>query len=235
MKGPKQTGWAMSAELRVHYGCGDKVGESWLNFDASPMLKVERLPLIGGVLHWLAGGGTPFPRGVRYGNIIERPLVPEGTAKAVFASHVLEHLSLKDARTALLNTYRMLAPDGVFRLIVPDLRTRAELYLRELESGDPEAASNFMRYSLLGLEERPRGLIRTVRRAFSGSSHLWMWDAVAMRAELERCRFERIRECRLGDADDPAFAELEDVARFVDTTLQRNECAMEARKPSRPL
>ena len=224
----------MSEEIRVHYGCGNKVGESWLNFDASPMLRVERLPLIGGLLHQLAGGGTPFPEGVRYGNIIDRLLVPEGSAKAVFASHVLEHLSLQDARTALLNTYRMLAADGVFRLIVPDLRVRAELYLRDVESGDPEASSNFMRYSVLGLEQRPRGLIRTIRRAFSGSSHLWMWDAVAIRAELERCGFDRIRECAFGDAADPAFAEIEDVARFVDTTLQRSECAMEARKPARP-
>src|SRR5688572_14458419 len=135
----------MAEILRVHYGCGDKVGKSWLNFDASPMLRVEHFPVVGGLFKRLAGGGTPFPREVRYGNIIEGPLVPEGTARAVYASHVLEHLSLKDARTALAHTYRMLAPDGVFRLIVPDLRTRAELYLHEVEAGNPEAASNFMR------------------------------------------------------------------------------------------
>jgi hypothetical protein len=220
------------AQVRVHYGCGDKVGKSWLNFDSSPMLKVERLPLVGGLLHKIAGGGTPFPRDVRYGNILDGPLVPPGTATSVFASHVLEHLSFQDARRALANTYLMLAPGGVFRLIVPDLRNRAQLYLQQVASGDPDAASNFMRYSLLGQEERPRGLIKPIRRAFSGSSHLWMWDGVAMRAELGRCGFERIRECSYGDADDPAFGELEDRARFIDTTLQSPECAFEARKPA---
>lgn len=221
----------MSSEVRVHYGCGPTVGKSWLNFDVSPMLRVERLPLIGPVLHKLAGGGMSFPREVRYGNIINGPLVQEGSAKAVYASHVLEHLSLGDARVALANTYRMLAPGGVLRLIVPDLRTRAELYLQQVAAGDPEAASNFMRYSVLGMEERPRGMIRLIRRTFSGTSHLWMWDRISMRAELERAGFVSIRECQFGDADDPAFAELEDRTRFIDTTLQQKECAMEARKP----
>jgi hypothetical protein len=126
----------------------------------------------------------------------------------------------------------MLAPGGVFRLIVPDLQSRAELYLRQVSAGDPEAAANFMRFSLLGQEERPSGIVRPIRTAFSGSSHLWMWDRVAMRSELERCGFVRIRECRFGDSNDPAFAELEDRARFIDSTLQAAECAMEAYKPS---
>lgn len=216
--------------IRVHYGCGDKIGASWSNFDASPMIRIERLPLIGTTLKKLAGGGTPFPQQVRYGNIIDGPLVPEGTAHCVFASHVLEHLSLTDARQAIRNTLLMLRPGGVFRLIVPDLRSRAEIYLRDLQLGDSEAASNFMRYSLLGAEERPSG-VRALRKLFSGSSHLWMWDVLSMTAELERCGFVGIRECRFGDAEDPAFAELEVEARFIDTTLQRPECALEARKP----
>jgi hypothetical protein len=217
--------------VRVHYGCGDKTGPSWLNFDASPMIPVERLPIFGKLLHKLSGGGAPFPPAVNYGNIIKAPLVPEGTATAVYASHVLEHLSLADARAALRNTYRMLAPGGVFRLIVPDLRSRIERYTADASAGDPEAAHNFMRYCLLGMEERPRGIVRTLRKAFSGSSHLWMWDASAMRAELERCGFTAIRECSFGDADDPAFSEVENPARFADTTLARPECALEAKKP----
>ena len=220
----------MSAEVRIHYGCGLSTGKSWLNFDASPTLKVQRLPLIGSVLSKLAGGATPFPADVRYGNIIDGPLVPEGTATAVFASHVLEHLSLRDARAALANTFRMLAPGGVFRMIVPDLRSRAQLYLRQVESGDPEASSNFMRYTMLGQEQRPRGLIKSIRHTFGASSHLWMWDLVSMRAELDRCGFVSVRECKFGDADDPAFAEVEDRARYIDATLNEAECALEGRK-----
>lgn len=188
----------MNSQVRVHYGCGNSVGASRLNFDASPMLRVERIPNIGRVLHAAVGGGTPFPREVRYGNIADKPLVPDDTAKAVYASHI----------------------------------SRAEVYLEQVRAGDTEAAPNFTRHSLLGQEERTRGLIRPIRRAFSSSSHMWMWDAVAMRAELERAAFTAIRECQFSDAEDPAFARLEVRTRFIDTTLQRPECAMEARKPT---
>jgi hypothetical protein len=221
----------MPEPIRVHFGCGDSIGASWKNFDVSPMLMIERIPLIGSLLHKALGGGTPFPREVIYGNIAEKLLVPEGTAHAAYASHVLEHLTLEEARRAVRHTFRMLRPGGMFRVIVPNLRSRAERYLQDLEAGDPEAASNFMRYSLLGLEQRPRGMIRTLRRAFSGTPHLWMWDTVAMRAELERAGFVNVRECKFGDAEDPAFRELEREDRFIDASLQRPECAMEGRKP----
>jgi hypothetical protein len=35
------------APVYVQYGCGFSVGKDWLNFDSSPTLRVERLPIIG--------------------------------------------------------------------------------------------------------------------------------------------------------------------------------------------
>ncbi|MCI5142460.1 MAG: methyltransferase type 11, partial [Candidatus Electrothrix sp. ATG1] len=29
----------------IHYGCGLSAPESWLNFDASPTLRLQRIPL----------------------------------------------------------------------------------------------------------------------------------------------------------------------------------------------
>lgn len=220
-------------EARVHYGCGDHAGPNWLNFDVSPMLRIERLPG-GSLLKRLAGGGRPFPKAVQPGNIVKGALVPEGTASAAYASHVLEHLSLEDARVAIRNTYRMLAPGGVFRLIVPDLEWRAKLYLADMSKGDANAASEFMRQCILGREERYRSPIHWLRKQLSGSSHLWMWDFVSMKAELEAAGFSQVRRCVCGDADDPAFAEVENPNRFVgsiDDTTSMPELAMEAVKP----
>ena len=83
--------------------------------------------------------------------------MPAGTADGVYASHVLEHLSLSDFRTALENTYRMLADGGVFRLIVPDHFERARKYVSTAKE-NPEAAEHFIRATLLGKEYRPRGI-----------------------------------------------------------------------------
>ena len=97
----------------VQYGCGFSVGEGWLNFDASPTLRIERIPFFGNkVSAVFSGNRERFPASVRYGDICKGPLVPAGTADGVYASHVLEHLSLSDFRKALANTYKMLADEG---------------------------------------------------------------------------------------------------------------------------
>ena len=51
----------------VQYGAGLCGPENWTNFDISPTLRLQRLPLIGGIFNRL---GPKFPRTVRYGDII---------------------------------------------------------------------------------------------------------------------------------------------------------------------
>src|SRR5262249_14688069 len=108
----------MMMPVYVQYGCGFSAGKDWLNFDNSPTLRIERLPAIGTILWKTTGNARRFPILVEYGDILKGLPVAANTAKGVYASHVLEHLALNDFKTAIQNTFRMLAPGGVFRLIV---------------------------------------------------------------------------------------------------------------------
>lgn len=216
-------------ELNVQYGAGWSAPAGWLNFDASPSLRLERLPVVGRLIKV---NSERFPDDVRFGDIVKGLPLADGSAKAVFASHVLEHLSYNDFWTALHNTYKLLKPDGIFRLIVPDLRSRAQRYLDETATGDPEAASRFMRRAHLGQENRPRGLRGNVRASLGNSSHLWMWDTASMTAALAKAGFVGIRRCALGDCGDDAFKAVEQPGRFVDEELETDEVAIEARRPA---
>ena len=114
----------------VQYGCGFSVADGWLNFDSSPTLRIERLPFIGGALSsLLVRNSKQFPKEVAYGDIVKGLPLPDGSATACYASHVLEHLSREDMRIALRNTAKILRPGGVFRMIVPDLLERAKRYV----------------------------------------------------------------------------------------------------------
>ncbi len=137
--------------------------------------------------------------------------LPKGSCEAIYASHVLEHLSLRDFRIALSNTYELLAEGGLFRLVVPDLKILASRYL---ESAEPSAALAFMEQSHLGISERRRGLQGLLSTAFGNSSHLWMWDLDSIRHELSAAGFAEI--CKRCFGDEPLFAEVEDESRFVD-------------------
>ena len=195
----------------IQYGCGLCAPSSWLNFDASPMLRLQRVPLAGRLA--AAKSGVKFPTNVRYGDIVQGlPVAPE-TCRAVYCSHVLEHLSLNDFRAALKNTRRLLQDGAVFRLLVPDLRAAA---LRYTNDPSDTAAIRFMTDTSLGVTERPRGIVGLLRGWLGNSQHLWMWDFASLRRELEMAGFRKIRPAQAGDSGDPMFLEVEDESRWVD-------------------
>lgn len=221
----------MTSQIYVQYGCGLNVGKGWLNFDSSPTLRIELVPIVGPLLGRFAGNKVPFPSRVMYGDICRGLPVEPQTARGVYASHVLEHLSLDDFGRALANTLSIMAPGGEFRLIVPDLEERARRYLKDLDSGSTEACHSFMRLSNLGVENRPRTAMGQLRGALGGSAHLWMWDEQTLTKELQRAGFVEVRRCRFGDSPDPMFRNVEDPERFVDSNHDLIELALSARKP----
>jgi Methyltransferase domain len=203
----------------VQYGCAWSAPRSWRNFDASLTLRFERIPVLGGLY---TKNATRFPPNAEYGDIVKGLPVRPGTCEAIYCCHVLEHLSLEDCRTAIKNTYSLLSPGGVFRLVVPDLEVLANAYVA---SKDKLAAITFMQDSFLGLTSRSRGLTGMLRAWLGNSAHLWMWDYKSLQHELDQAGFINIRRCEFGDADDPLFADVEDRDRFI------NAVAIEARKP----
>lgn len=210
----------------VQFGCGWKAPESWTNFDGSPTLRFEKIPLIG---RFYTKNASRFPRNVLYGDIVKGLPVASGTVARLFASHVLEHLSYEDALAAIRNSYALLKPGGLFRVVVPDLKMRAEKYVLAANQKSPTAAAQFLRSTMLGLEHRPRGLLGLLTSAFGVSDHLWMWDEASLSAALRDAGFSEIRRCSYGDSGDPLFSDVEDHTRFVDGDIV--ELAIECRRP----
>jgi hypothetical protein len=173
-----------------------------------------------------------FPDEVKYGNIVKGLQQEENSVRAVYASHVLERLALEDFRMALSNTYKMLEPGGVFRLIVPDLEVRARRYLETLTAGSTNANSMFLISCHLGSERRPKGLLAKLRTMYGGSAHLWMWDELSLSRELQIIGFTEIRRCSFGDALDPMFKEVESEGRFIDGNQRVVELAIQCQKPA---
>ena len=203
----------------IQYGCGYSSPDGWRNFDASPTLRFERLPVIGKLY---TKNDSPFPANVEYGDIVRGLPLQDGSCDGVYCSHVLEHLSLSDCRTALKHTFKLLKPGGVFRLVLPDLEHSVRLYQQD-ESAD--AASSFMRETFLGQEQRARGLAGFVKSWLGNSQHLWMWDYKALAEELEAVGFVDIRRAEYGDSPEPKFKTVEEAVRW------ENCLGIECRKP----
>lgn len=194
----------------MQYGCGYTSNpEDWINFDASPTLFLQRIPLLGRITRRYLR--PRFPDNVILGDILHDLPIEKGSCNGIYCSHVLEHLTLEDFSAAIKNTYLNLAPNGIFRLVMPDLNSLIQQYIM---SDDPGASINFMAESLLGITKRER-TISTFTRNFIGNSHpLWLWDLKSGKSELEKAGFKEIRNAQFGDSRDPKFHEIEDETRW---------------------
>jgi SAM-dependent methyltransferase len=206
--------------MYLQYGCGLSAPREWINFDASLTLKWERIPIAGKVS---TKNSQRFPENVKPGDIVKGLPVPPSSCSGVYASHVLEHLTLDEFHTALQHTKDLLRPGGIFRLLVPDLEWAAREYIRRLDAGDAAANNFFLEETCLGRKRRPQGLQRIVYSSLATSAHSWMWDAPSLSHALREHGFSGVRKCSPGDSGDPMFDLVEDIRRFEHAT------AMEAR------
>jgi SAM-dependent methyltransferase len=198
----------------VQYGCGSCAPEEWINYDASPTLRIQKIPLIGRIMRNQLN--AVFSSNVLYGDIIKGLPLKEEQCDGIYCAHVLEHLSLTDLRISLRNTFKILKEGGIFRCVVPDLEYYAREYIHSLDNGDKSASIKFIgSNTILGLEERPGGLKGLIRSFWGNSRHLWMWDAKSLAQELRAAGFSQIRVCKFNDSEDEMFRFVEEEVRFT--------------------
>jgi SAM-dependent methyltransferase len=104
---------SVSGKLFVHCGCGRIDLPGYVNVDLTPMPHV----------HYVVP-------------ITDLFMFSNGTVDLLYASHVLEHLSVAEAKAALHEWVRVLKSKGTLRLAVPDFSILSEIYR---EKGDLEA------------------------------------------------------------------------------------------------
>jgi len=112
----------------LNLGCGYRFHPDWTN--------VDFVSTGEGVIAHNLREGIPFL---------------DSSFDVIYHSHVLEHFSKKEAELFVRECYRVLRPQGVLRVVVPDLEQIVRIYLTALEkasSGLPEWAFNYEWISL---------------------------------------------------------------------------------------
>jgi len=62
--------------------------------------------------------------------------IEEKSIDVVYHAHVLQHLEYDDAHKLMHECQRVLKPGGSLRIVVPDLESKARLYLKKLEQAE---------------------------------------------------------------------------------------------------
>jgi len=193
-------------KLYVQYGAGNEAIKDWINFDSSPTLKIQKIPIIGRLCRPMLN--CVFDDKIKSGNIIKGLPVKASSVDGVFCSHVLEHLVLEDFQKALENTFKILKAGGIFRCIVPDLEIYIREYMNAISSDSAELKSNacvdFNKHTSLGIVKRKLGIIGRLSEVY-GSRHLWMWDKYSLSQALANHGFIDIMTFGKGKCEDKMF------------------------------
>lgn len=198
----------------INFGCGIYAPPEWDNYDISPTLKIRKIPLFGKLISKLFHD-IPFPDYVKEGNIVNGLPILANSIDVIYSSHVLEHMSFEDAQKAISNVFLYLKPGGIFRSVLPDLEILMKEYERNKLENNNNAANLFLKESLLGLEQKPKGMLRKFISFFGNYHHLWMWDFASINQELHNVGFVNIRRCSPGESKDSMIRLIEDPSRFV--------------------
>ncbi len=95
---------------KLNLGCGSTFHEDWVQLDF-----------------------TSSKPGVFAHNLLQGIPCDDNTLDIVYHSHVLEHFSKKDGIDFIKECYRVLKPNGILRIAIPDLEQIVKLYLQKLE------------------------------------------------------------------------------------------------------
>jgi len=146
----------------------------------SKVLKKQAGAWSGRVTYWNGRRGIPYE---------------SDSVAVVYASHLLEHLYRDDALALLRDALRALRPEGVCRVIVPDVAAIVRWYLEHRRQNPrPAEASSEVLNDLLGLRMRSasgQGLLGFYRRWTDLDEHKWMYDEEGLMALFREAGFSR--------------------------------------------
>jgi predicted SAM-dependent methyltransferase len=186
--------------VRLNIGCGRSPTPDWINYDNSPSVRLARWPMLTslaarlGLIDPHAMAFATFCRShrIRHADAARRIPHADGTIDAIYSSHMLEHLDRAEARSFLAECRRVLKPGGILRLVVPDLRYLAYIYLRY---NDAEGFLHHLQFDL----DKPRGPVARLRRLLSGGrGHHWMYDRESLLALVEGAGFVNVEVMEQG-------------------------------------
>lgn len=178
--------------VAVNLGCGTQIAPNWINFDNSPNIYLSKL---GPIKHFLYKLGfikkaqyeAGFNSNIQFRELTKPLPFNDNSVDYVYSSHFLEHTSFEEAQKILAEIYRVLKPNGVARIVVPDLKWHIQQYLDNVKQTTrttpfKNAADNF--------------IFEIRMAAKSRDPHKWMYDEVSIFERMEDAKFKNINICK---------------------------------------
>ncbi len=230
-----------NSRKRLNLGCGLLTHPSWTNVDGSWNARLAKHPFLRKTLSWfriLPGekAKVPWSRDI-FIHDVRKPLpFASFSADAIYASHILEHLYREQGEQLIRESFRVLVPGGIIRIVVPDLHAIVHEYLGnrffgELSSSEENLApGDRLNQRLLMRWPSPsrRNFLLRIYEAWQDfHSHKWMYDEQSLVSLLRSVGFVDIARRNYAESQITNITDVEDPSRI----LNGAGVCVEGRKP----
>lgn len=194
---------------KLNLGCGPgaPVLQEWINLDGSWNARLAKHRLLRHLLRRLGlvpqgAVDMPWAPDVLIHDVT-RPLpFEDDSLQAIYASHLLEHLYLDEATHLLRDCFRVLEPNGILRIVVPDLRSILMEYfdgtpVGKCDGSEIKVAADRLNEQL-GFRPRARPSGNVLVALYAAwkdfHSHKWMYDSESLCLHVRSAGFVEVAE-----------------------------------------
>jgi predicted SAM-dependent methyltransferase len=155
----------------LHLGCGNIYKDGWINIDNNSDNNIQKLDL-----NWDLRNPLPFP---------------DSSVDFVYNEHFLEHLTVEEGLSAIKDFFRVLKPNGVMRIAMPDLERTVNSYFDENWKENDKAF--FEKFGLTFIQTRAE----RININFRWWGHKWLYDWEELERRLREAGCEKIKRCEI--------------------------------------
>jgi predicted SAM-dependent methyltransferase len=199
--------------LKLNIGCGPVQPYGWENIDGSNRAYLaSRLNWLDNLLVRLGIlPQTEFNKQTRYQNLFKGLPYRDNSVSSIYAGELWEHFEYEDAFVLTKECFRVLKPQGILRVCVPDGPTFWERYLKiyqdELaKSRDKRNAEHLKNHVQIFFDDI------CTRKIFLGSmghTHKWNYDEIQLIDMFEKNGFSHVERMAFHDSGIPQIDEVE--------------------------
>ncbi len=199
--------------IKLHLGCGTNVVDGWINIDYSLGAHLAKIPLSKFFLRKTGLLRNEWDSRIMLHDLRKKLPFADNTVDCIYTSHTLEHLNKADGYQMLSESYRVLKPNGVMRVVVPDLRAIVADYLQNKIKSD-----EFLIALHVGYEEDSDSRLKKLLAPFVRFPHKCMYDETRLVEIMNDIGF-KARIMKPFESEISDIGEIEIESRTIDAVI----------------
>ena len=128
---------------------------------------------------------------------------PDNSVDFIYNEHFLEHLTVEEGLLAIKDFFRVLKPNGVMRIAMPDLENAVNAYFDE--NWKENSKVFFEKFGLSFIQTRAE----RINISFRWWGHKWLYDWEELERRLKESGCEKIERYKLFESEHRALKNLE--------------------------